>query len=105
MRLFLYEMQPVDLEKEGLVAILHHRLSAVEGRADIKARLLADDDISLAKDKEIALYFIAQEALNNVLKHAHAKAVTVSLKQKGRNVFLEIVDDGRGFDIQKTDVG
>lgn len=105
MRLFLYEMQPVDLEKEGLVSVLHHRLAAVEGRADIKARLLADENISLSKDKEITLYFIAQEALNNVLRHAHAKSVSVTLKQGRQNVILEILDDGRGFDPKKVDGG
>jgi signal transduction histidine kinase len=104
MRLFLHEMQPVDL-KDGLVASLHHRLAAVEGRADIKARLLADENIQLSKDREIALYYIAQEALNNILRHAHAKTVLVTLKQTRQNVILKIVDDGRGFEIKKIDQG
>jgi PAS domain S-box-containing protein len=104
MRLFLHEMQPVDL-KDGLVSSLHHRLAAVEGRADIKARLLADENIQLTKDKEIALYYIAQEALNNILRHAHAKTVAINLKQTRQNVILKIVDDGRGFDIKKIDQG
>ena len=43
MRLFLFEMKPVDLENEGLVSVLHQRLAAVEGRADMKARLVADE--------------------------------------------------------------
>ena len=101
MRLFLYELQPVDLEHQGLVAILHQRLAAVEGRADIKARLLADKNISLSLDKEVELYHIAQEALNNVLRHAHAKSVTLRLKQKAETVTLEIVDNGCGFDTQQ----
>ena len=105
MRLFLYEMQPLDLEKEGLVPALHHRIAAVEGRADIKARLLADENITLTKDKEIALYFIAQEALNNNLKHGHAKSVSVILRQTKQNVILEVVDNGRGFDTTKVDGG
>jgi PAS domain S-box-containing protein len=105
MRLFLYEMQPVDLEEEGLITVLHHRLAAVEGRADIQARLLADEDISLTKDKEVAFYYIAQEALNNVLKHAHAHSVLVTLKQTRQSVILEIVDDGRGFEMKKVDRG
>jgi glucose-6-phosphate-specific signal transduction histidine kinase len=42
--------------------------------------------------KEVALYFIAQEAQNDVLKHASAKSVTIRLKQKN-NVILEIEDD------------
>jgi PAS domain S-box-containing protein len=105
MRLFLYQMQSIDVEKDGLISVLHHRLAAVEGRADMKARLLADEDISLSKDKEIALYYIAQEALNNILRHARAKTVSVTLKQGRQNVILEIVDDGRGFDPKKVDGG
>lgn len=105
MRLFLYELQPVDLEREGLVAILHQRLAAVEGRADTKARLLADENIYLSLDKEVALYFITQEALNNVLRHAGAKSVTVRLKQKRVNVVLEVDDDGCGFDLAKEHKG
>lgn len=102
MRLFLYEMQPIDL-KDGLVSSLHHRLAAVEGRADIKAGLIADENIQLAKDTEIALYYIAQEALNNILRHAHARKVSVNLKQTRQNVILEILDDGVGFDMKKID--
>jgi len=98
MRLFLYGLQPVDLEREGLVSVLHQRLAAVEGRADVKARLLTDDEINLPLTKEVALYFITQEALNNVLRHANAKSVTVRLKQTDANVLLSVEDDGCGFD-------
>jgi PAS domain S-box-containing protein len=105
MRLFLFQIQPIDIEEDGLISVLHHRLAAVEGRADIKAKFLADENIELSKDKEIALYFIAQEALNNVLRHANAKSVFVTLKQKNQTVTLEIVDDGIGFDSKKMEVG
>jgi signal transduction histidine kinase len=98
MRLFLFQMKPVDLEHTGLVAALHERLAAVEGRADVKARLLADDDIDLSLDKETMLYYIAQEALNNIMKHADARSVTILLKKRKTSVTLEVVDDGRGFD-------
>ncbi len=105
MRLFLHELQPVDLEREGLVAVLHQRLAAVEGRADVKARLLADDNVSLPFEKEVALYYIAQEALNNVLRHAQAKSVTVRIKKRKTGVLLEVEDDGCGFHPQKSDQG
>ena len=69
-----------------------------KGRADIKARLLtAEEEISLSTDKEMTLYYIAQEALNNVLRHARAKSVLVTLKQGRKNVILEIRDDGVRF--------
>jgi PAS domain S-box-containing protein len=103
MRLFLYQMQPVDLEKGGLVSALHHRLGAVEGRADIQARFLPDEGIHMSKDKEVALYYIAQEALNNILKHAHANSVLVKLKRARKNVILEIVDNGQGFNPKNID--
>jgi signal transduction histidine kinase len=102
MRLLLFELQLVNLERDGLVSILIHRFAAVEGRADAKARLLADKNISLSLEKEVALYFIAQEALNNVLKQASAKSLTIRLKQK-KNVILEIEDDGCRISPQVVD--
>jgi PAS domain S-box-containing protein len=105
MRLFLFQMKPVDLEHAGLVAALHERLAAVEGRADIKARLLADEDISLSLEKETVLYYIAQEALNNVMKHARAKSVTILLKKRKASIVLEVSDDGDGFDTRGLGIG
>jgi len=87
------------------VAALHQRLAAVEGRADIKARLLADDKITLPMDKQIALYYIAQEALNNTLKHASAQSVMIRLKNRKTSIVLEVEDDGRGFDPKTADKG
>lgn len=103
MRLFLYQMQPVDLEKGDLVSALHHRLGAVEGRADIQARFMPDEGIVVSKEKEIALYYIAQEALNNILKHARANSVLVKLRQTRKKVILEVIDNGIGFDLQNVD--
>jgi len=103
MRLFLYQMQPVDLEEGGLVSALHHRLGAVEGRADIQARFMPDEGIIISKEKEIALYYIAQEALNNILKHAHANSVSVKLRQTRKSVILEVKDNGDGFDLKDVD--
>jgi len=97
MRLFLYEMQPVELEKEGLVSALHHRLAAVEGRADLKARLIADEDLMIPKDTEVALYYIAQEALNNILRHAHANSILIRIRKTRKNLVLQISDNGIGF--------
>ena len=103
MRLFLYQMQPVDLEKGDLVSALHHRLGAVEGRADIQARFMPDENISISKEKAVALYYITQEALNNILKHARANSVLVKLRQTHKSIILEITDNGEGFDIHSID--
>lgn len=106
MRLFLHELEPVDLEREGLAAALAQRLSAVEGRADIRTRLLVDDHAAaLPVQAQVALYFIAQEALNNALRHANARAVTVRLQQRRSRLVFEIRDDGCGFDLQQVGNG
>ncbi|MBN1217747.1 MAG: GAF domain-containing sensor histidine kinase [Anaerolineae bacterium] len=98
MRLMVYELRPLDLQREGLIGALHQRLSAVEGRVDIKARLVAEELVELPSPVEEGLYRIAQEALNNALKHAAATSVTVYLRVENEQVELEIVDDGKGFD-------
>lgn len=105
MRLFLHGLQPVDIEREGLEAVLHQRLAAVEGRADIKARFTYEEGIVIPIEKQVALYFIAQEALNNVMKHAKAGSVTVHLSQTRNNIIMDIADDGIGFDPARVNPG
>jgi two-component system NarL family sensor kinase len=55
-------------------------------------------DIDLPEHIEAALFRIAQEAVQNVVKHADAAHAVVSLAKRGRSVVLRVSDDGRGFD-------
>ncbi len=98
MRVLIFELRPPVLEQEGLVAALHSRLEAVEARSNLETKLIVRGANQLSSKVEQALYRIAQEALNNILKHAHASRATVSLRQDGPNVTLEISDDGVGFE-------
>lgn len=97
MRLLVFELRPLALETEGLVDALQHRLDAVEKRAGLQAQLRAGRLPDLPAPVEHGLYRIAQEALNNALKHAAATAVTVTLTAAVSGVELEIADNGRGF--------
>ena len=105
MRLFLHQLDPVDIEREGFVSALHQRLVAVEGRADIKVHFKVTGKFSFSKEKERTIYYIAEEALNNILKHAQAKNVLVRLRRRGGWVYLDIIDDGCSFDPAKTQPG
>lgn len=98
MRLLIFELRSPILEQAGLVAALQARLDAVEGRANLKTTLMVEGAVSLPPLVEKALYRIAQETLNNALKHAHAQHVTVHLQQSPTSASLEITDDGVGFD-------
>jgi signal transduction histidine kinase/ligand-binding sensor domain-containing protein len=98
MRLLIYELRPPVLEEEGLAAALQARLEAVESRAGLETEFHAEGQVRLSSEVEEALFRIAQEALNNVLKHAQARRVAVSLGQDEQSVTLEIADDGTGCD-------
>lgn len=99
MRLLVYELRPPELKREGLIRALRQRLEAVEGRAGVEAHAVVDAEEfgRLPRDVELGLYRIAQEALNNALKHAVATSVVVHLRKKDGRVELEVVDDGLGF--------
>ncbi len=103
MRLLIHELRPPALEEDGLLGALHQRLDAVEKRAGISARLLADEIVELPHAVEEGLYRIAQEALNNALRHACAKNVVVRIGTKNGKIVLEVEDDGRGFDVNSVD--
>lgn len=96
-------LHPPVLDDFGLVAGLDWLLHDVQARSDLTISLsteTADHAPShrLEPDLEIALYRVAQEALNNCLKHARATQVSVTLRQEPSRVWLRVVDDGRGLD-------
>jgi signal transduction histidine kinase len=98
MRLLIHQLRPSALEREGLVGALQQRLNAVEGRAGMDARLLLEGTFELPAPLEEELYRIAEEALNNALKHAAATSVRVWLRTEGDHVALEVADNGWGFE-------
>jgi len=101
MRLLVYQLRPTILEQEGLVGALQQRLEAVEGRSSIETRLLVDDEpLDLPAPVEEGLYRIAQEALNNTLKHSLASLVSIRIEAANGWVILEVSDNGKGFDFQ-----
>lgn len=97
MRLLVHELRPLELGTEGLVAALQARLDAVEGRAGLETDLRVEGEPRLTAEREEGLYRIAQEALNNALKHARPRRVSVRLRQEASKLTMEISDDGRGF--------
>ncbi len=98
MRLLIFELRPPALEEKGLGAALQERLEAVEGRGGIRSELHIEGQENLPARVQAELYHIAQEALNNVLKHARAERVRLRLRYAQDGVRLEIEDDGVGFD-------
>jgi len=97
MRLLIFELRPSIVELQGLVPALQARLEAVEERAGMTVELNLDEDLNLSDKIQDGLYRIAQEALNNALKHAKANNIILNLSGTQKKVTLEIMDDGVGF--------
>lgn len=102
MRLLIHQLRPPALEKEGLIGALRQRLDAVEYRAGVDARLVMDDLVELPAEVEECFYYVAQEALNNALKHAAATKVAVGLNVQDGHATLKVSDNGRGFDLTES---
>ncbi|UCF96355.1 MAG: HAMP domain-containing protein [Spirochaetaceae bacterium] len=98
MRLMVYELRSSELEQKGLIGALKHRLDTVEKRAGIEVEIDAPASMRLPKLLEQELYSLAQEALNNALKHAKAASLRLRVHSRGDTVTLEVQDDGVGFD-------
>ncbi len=98
-RSIAHVMSPPVLEQQGLAPSLELLLRHTMTHAGLEARFNAYDlPLQLDEKTEIGLYRIAQELLNNVVKHARAAKVLVELFQSDNQLVLRVEDDGTGFD-------
>jgi PAS domain S-box-containing protein len=105
MRSLLFELRPSTLLEIDLCDLLKMLVSATLGRADLSIDLDLSNICSPSQDVKIVIYRIAQEAMNNIVKHSSAKHVTISLCMVDQGVELHITDDGRGFDKSRITQG
>lgn len=98
MRTLLLELRPEALTDMHLGDLLRQLADAFGGRARVPIDVTVEEAVSLTPDVEIALYRIAQEALNNVFKHANASRVRITLTGSPEQTELCVQDNGRGFD-------
>lgn len=97
-------LMPAMIENLGLLPALRALIDDMRGATHLDVRLFVGGEFErLQREKELALYRIAQEALNNVVKHADAHRVFVNLVRMDRAVSLSIEDDGQGFDSTQPD--
>ena len=100
MRTLLLELRPASLVDMDLADLLRTLTNAFTGRTRVPVELKGDGQIDPPLPVKEVFYRVAQEALNNITKHADASQVTVYLQRTEQQVQLEIQDDGRGFDPQ-----
>jgi signal transduction histidine kinase len=99
-RRLIHDLRPVALDELGLVPALREHLAHCQREHGVAFGLAADVAERLPASVETALFRIVQEAVNNILRHAQAQQVSVTLVRKADRVELRVVDDGLGFDTQ-----
>jgi len=94
-------LRPESLEELGLRTALVSLTSAVAAQGDLNIKRTIGSDLPpLPPDAELVVYRVAQESLTNVLRHADAQHVEVSLEQSDGALALRVADDGRGIDLK-----
>ena len=116
MRTLLLELRPGAIQNVRLNELLRQLANGLMGRTQLDVQFVADGDHLLPVNVRLVFFRIAQEALNNIVKHAHAKTVIISRQDlplepihKKRtlqyDLILTIRDDGRGFDMKNISPG
>jgi len=94
-------LRPAMLDDLGLAPTLRWYIKQFSRRVGIEAKLkVAEPTRRLPSAVETSLFRIVQEALTNVTRHAEATLVQVLLQQEESTYYLEIKDNGRGFDVE-----
>jgi signal transduction histidine kinase len=99
LRRLILDLRPAVLDDMGLVAAVHWYVDAMDGRLPAQVEVTAENlETRLPAAVETILFRIVQEGLSNVSRHAKASAVSVRMGCRSGVTYLEIQDDGVGFD-------
>jgi two-component system sensor histidine kinase DegS len=106
-RYFIFDLRPGPLAELGLSATLQRYAENFQSRSGIEVDLDLDfEPVRLSPTKEVAVFRIVQEALQNVRKHSGAKHARVALSSRGGGLDVSVEDDGVGFDSgQRAEAG
>ena len=98
MRQQLSALHPTAVADAGLVQALERHCARLQAQFGLPIELEACDEPPLTANQREILYYIAREALWNVVKHACARRVQVLLAEEEEAISLSVIDDGAGFD-------
>ena len=98
---------PPSLDNIGLVPALDGVLSNIKSLENINISTSFEDfsEDLISEELKLMIYRIAQEQLNNIIKHSEATSVNIALYRKDRNLELQIKDNGKGYDLTSQSNG
>ena len=102
MRSLAYNLMPAALDKKGLKSALDELVDKLRNTVEFKIffQIHGIDETLITKEYQYNIYRIIQEGLNNIIKHAGAKEVSLQLLKVEDKLTITIEDDGKGFDIK-----
>ena len=96
-------LYPAALERLGFTAAVEDLVNELDENSEMFFTLeIEHTNLLITKDKTLHLYRMLQEAINNVIKHAEAKAVFIRIEATASSIILIIKDNGKGFDYNKA---
>jgi len=99
------DLRPAFLEDAELVEAITWHAERMQEKSGIAIKINQQDSIILNPKLKDNIYRILQEALSNAIQHSEANIVDITLGRKGKNFYFEIRDNGKGFDLAKTQGG
>jgi signal transduction histidine kinase len=104
LRSLIFELRPPELERDGLCGALRKHVDVLRRLQPTLVELEGDVELDRDPARDGEVFRIAQEALQNALRHAQATRVTVSLRSEDGRILLDVTDDGVGFDPDAAEV-
>ncbi len=98
LRSLVFELRPPELDEDGLAGTLRKHVELLRRLGEHNVELVTAGEFRPDATRDAELLRIAQEALQNALKHSQASHVAVRLRADGDGLLLEVEDDGVGFD-------
>lgn len=102
LRRISHDLLPNTLERRGLQEAIRELIHQATTKHPVKIRLHIVREIRVPKEKEIHIFRIIQEIVQNTIKHADANSLQISFSQEDGHLLCLIKDDGRGFDKEKV---
>ena len=101
-RLLSHSLNTGLVEHRDTAEAIQDELTRIEAFSNISCTLQSEEEHDLPAEQRLLLFRIVQEALQNILKHAKASSITVTIRSTNDQYKLQVIDDGVGFDVHEA---
>ena len=99
----LFDLHPLILEEEGLIAAIKQLVQQLKSSEKLNIQFRSVEEANYNYKTTSVIFFVIQEALNNIKRHANAETIWLSLDTRGKHFIVTIRDNGQGFEVNQFD--